>query len=126
MASHDFFITGDQVAARTAVSAALQAQGFAVNTLPNGTTVADRGSKPMTFLFGALAGKKFHVSFAIDYSQDANGRLVARLNRDMVAGAFKGGALGAAKTKSAFEQTANALQAALAAQGILAGSAANA
>lgn len=127
MASHDFFISGDHTAARAAVSAALQAQGFSVTALPNGTTlVAARGSKAATFWLGALAGKNFHVSLAVDYAQDAEGRLVARLNRDMTAGALKGGAIGAAKTKTVFEETANALQAALASHGILAASVANA
>ncbi|GAB3599752.1 hypothetical protein [Microbacterium tumbae] len=127
MASHDFFLTGAPTAARATISAVLQAQGYSVQELPTGTTtVASRGSKQKTFWLGAMAGRGFHVSFAVDYSQDAAGNLVARLNRDLTAGAFKGGAIGAAKTKTAFEELANALQAALAQTGQLAGSVANA
>ena len=126
MASHDFIINGDHTAARATIAAALQAEGYALNALPNGTTiVAARGSKAATLWIGALAGKNFHVSFAVDYAQDAEGRLIARLKRDMTAGALKGGAIGAAKTKTAFEETANALQAALASSGTLAASVAN-
>lgn len=126
MASHDFFINGDHTAARAVVASTLGAQGFTVTALPTGTSiVAARGSKAATLWLGALAGKSFHVSFAVDYSQDAEGRLIARLNRDMTAGALKGGAIGAARTKAAFEETANALQTALASSGRLAASVAN-
>ena len=127
MASHDFIISGDPATARQSINSALQAQGFTVEDLPNGTTtVASRGSKAKTFWLGAMAGKGFHVSFAVDYSQDAAGNLVARLNRDMVSGALKGGAIGASKTKTMFEETANALQNALSQSGNLVGSVANA
>lgn len=53
---------------------------------------------------------------------DEEGRLVARLNRNMVGGVLKGGAIGAAKTDAAFQETANALASTLHSAGILANS----
>ncbi|WP_026555732.1 hypothetical protein [Arthrobacter sp. 35W] len=45
--------------------------------------------------------------------------LVARLNRSLAAASLKGGAIGAAKTNTVFEQTADAIAAALASSGSL-------
>ena len=98
---------------------ALEGAGFSVTTNPNGTFQATRGSLSRTLLLGAMAGKKFHVTFTVEFFSDPNGNLVARLNRNVSGGALKGGALGANMTNNAFLDTANALIAALSAAGIL-------
>jgi hypothetical protein len=59
------------------------------------------------------------MSFSVEFFMDPQGRLIARLDRDMAMGALKGGAIGAAKQKRAFEETANGLYQALAGAGVL-------
>jgi len=121
-ASHDFFISGDHEAARKVIAEALQSQGFAVSSTPENGFLAKRGSAGKTLLLGAMAGKSFQVSFVVDFMVDDQGRLVARLGRNMTSGALKGGVIGASRTNTVFEETANAIGAALTAQGVLADS----
>lgn len=118
--AHDFFLLGDHDAACHLVASSLQGQGFTVTATPTGGLLAKRGSAAATVWLGGLAGKNFHVSFVVDFMVDQQGRLVARLNRNMAGGALKGGAIGAAKTNTAFEETANALAGALHQAGVLA------
>ena len=120
--AHDFFLLGDHDAARHLVASTLQREGFAVTATPTGGLLAKRGSTAATVWLGGLAGKNFHVSFVVDFMVDQQGRLVARLNRNLTGGALKGGAIGAAKMNTAFEQTANAISAALHQAGVLADS----
>lgn len=103
---------------------ALERAGFTVTLNPNGTFQATRGSLSRTLLLGAMAGKKFHVTFTVEFFSDPNGNLIARLNRNVSGGALKGGALGANMTNNAFLDTANALIASLTASGLLLTSAA--
>ncbi|MFJ8894694.1 hypothetical protein ACIRCZ_08930 [Leifsonia sp. NPDC102414] len=117
--AHDFFIIGDHENGRRIVASALQSEGFAVTASPAGGLLAKRGSTAMTVLLGGLAGNNFQQTFLVDFMVDQHGRLVARLNRNMAGGALKGGAIGAAKTDSAFQQTANAIAAALHGAGAL-------
>jgi hypothetical protein len=117
--AHDFFIIGDHENGRRIVASALQSEGFAVTATPAGGLLAKRGSTAMTVLLGGLAGNNFQQTFLVDFMVDQHGRLVARLNRNMAGGALKGGAIGAAKTDSAFQQTANAIAAALHGAGAL-------
>lgn len=117
--AHDFFLLGDHEAAKQLVTSTLQAEGFTVTMTPSGGLLAKRGSAARTFWLGAMAGKNFQVSFLVDFMVDQQGRLVARLNRNMVSGALKGGAIGAAKTDTAFQETANAIAAAAHPAGIL-------
>lgn len=118
--AHDFFLLGDHEAAKHTVASALQREGFAVTTTPAGGLLAKRGSTAATVWLGAMAGKNFHVSFTVDFMVDQQGRLVARLNRNMAGGALKGGVIGAAKTDTAFQETANAIAAAAHQAGVLA------
>ncbi|GAB3575131.1 hypothetical protein GCM10027406_06200 [Leifsonia lichenia] len=117
--AHDFFILGDHENGRRIVATALQSEGFAVTATPAGGLLAKRGSTAMTVLLGGLAGNSFQQTFLVDFMVDQHGRLVARLNRNMAGGALKGGAIGAAKTDSAFQQTANAIAATLHGAGAL-------
>ncbi|MFF2050228.1 hypothetical protein ACFVU2_01385 [Leifsonia sp. NPDC058194] len=120
--AHDFFLLGDHEAAKQLVASALHAEGFTVSTTPAGGLLAKRGSGAATILLGAWAGKNFQMSFLVDFMVDEHGRLVARLNRNLAGGALKGGAIGAARTDSAFQQTANAIAGVLQPAGILADS----
>ncbi|MFF2052832.1 hypothetical protein ACFVU2_14615 [Leifsonia sp. NPDC058194] len=120
--AHDFFLLGDHEAAKQLVVSALQSEGFTVTSTPTGGLLAKRGSAASTFWLGAFAGKNFQMSFLVDFMVDQQGRLVARLNRNMAGGALKGGAIGAAKTDTAFQETANAIAAILHPAGILADS----
>ena len=118
--AHDFFLVGDHGFARQFVASTLGSEGFVVSTTPTGGLLAKRGSGAATLWLGALAGKNFQITFVVDFMVDGQGRLVARLNRNMTGGALKGGALGAAKTDTAFKETVNALASALHNAGILA------
>jgi len=119
-ASYDYFITGDHTAARDLIADSLTEQGFTVEAAETGNFVIKRGSMGATVWLGAMAGKNFHVSFTVEFFVDPEGRLVARLNRNMANGVLKGGALGASKTDTAFVDTANTLAAALSDAGVLA------
>jgi hypothetical protein len=119
--SSDFFITGDHEAGKALVASALQSQGFTVTSTPKGGLLAKRGSTAATIWLGAMAGKNFQVTFNVEFFVDAEGKLVARLTRDMASGALKGGAIGASKTNTAFVETAGAIGAALTNSGAFAG-----
>lgn len=123
--SHDFFIAGDQEAGKALVARALESQGFAVSGTPKGGLLAKRGSTAATVLWGGLAGKKLQVTFTVDFMTDQNGNLVARLTRDLASGALKGGAIGAAKTNTVFQESADAIGHALSDAGVLVGDLAN-
>lgn len=120
--AHDFFIQGDHENGRRLVASVLQNEGFAVTVNPVGGLIARRGSTTATILFGGLAGKGLQQTFTVDFMIDVDGRLVARLNRNMAGGVLKGGAIGAVKTDNAFQQIANAIGAALHGAGVLSGS----
>ena len=98
---------------------ALEAAGFTVTLNPNGSFLATRGSLSRTLLLGAMAGKKFHVTFNVEFFSDPQGNLIARLNRNVSGGALKGGAIGANMTNNAFLETGNALTASFSAAGVL-------
>lgn len=118
--SFDYFLLGDHHSARTALQRALETQGFTVTATPNGGLYAKRGSTARTVLLGAMAGSKFVVNLIVDFMTDDQGRLVARLHRDMTSGALMGGALGAAKTATVFGETGDAVAATLVQQQVLA------
>jgi len=101
------------------VGKALESQGFTITVNPNGTYQATRGSLSKTLLLGAMAGKKFHVTFTVEFFSDPEGNLIARLNRNVSGGALKGGAIGANMTNNAFLETANALFTSFTSAGIL-------
>jgi hypothetical protein len=107
--SHDFFVSGKQDAAVGIVAQALEGEGFSLTTTANGGLLAQRGSVARTVLLGAMAGKNFHLSFTVDFMTDSQGRLVARLNRELASGILKGGAFGAAKTDRVFQECADAI-----------------
>jgi hypothetical protein len=118
--SYDFFITDGIDQAREQVAAAIAAQGFLLEATPSGGLIATRGSMARSLLLGAFAGKNMHLRFDVQFFADDQGRIVARLSRDLASGALKGGVIGAARTADAFADFANQTGAALHAAGVLA------
>jgi hypothetical protein len=116
--TYDLFLSGEQQKARDVIVQSLSGQGFSLQQTPNGGLLAKRGSAGATILLGGLAGKNFQITFIVEFFSSDDGTLVARLSRNMAAGALKGGAIGANRTNNAFIDTANALVAATQAAGI--------
>ncbi|WP_213816090.1 hypothetical protein [Glaciihabitans sp. dw_435] len=118
--SYDFFITGDHEAAKALVASSLTEQGYSIASTPAGGFVISRGSVAGTVLWGAMAGKKFHMRFDVEFFADDQGRTVARLNRGLASGMLKGGAIGASKTANGFQNIAHELGKTLTGAGVLA------
>lgn len=122
--NHDYFLAGDQETGKALVANALTQLGFEVTPTPNGGFTAKRGSFTKTMWLGAMAGKNFHVTFVVEFFTDPQGNLVARLSRSLGGGMAKGGAIGVAKTETAFGETAASLLQLLSASQRLLGNAA--
>ncbi|HEY1530654.1 MAG TPA: hypothetical protein VGF80_07560 [Galbitalea sp.] len=121
---YDLSLAGDRQAAKDLVTRVLGEQGFTLETNPNGSLTAKRGSAGMTVLLGGLAGKNLQMTFFVEFLDGSDGNLVARLSRNTAAGALKGGAIGAGKTNNAFVDLVNAIAAAAQAAGVFVTSAA--
>ena len=102
--SHEFILTTNPPRARYLISRALANQGFEVSETLTSALLARRGDVRATELWGPFAGKRFQLTFLVDFMTSREGRPVARLERSRSAGARKGGVLGAVKTNSVFEQ----------------------
>jgi hypothetical protein len=117
----EFVLTGDQEAAKQVVLGATVQQGFAATPRDAWNFDLERGSNGLSIAFGALAGKSFYLKFQLGFSVDAEGRLVARLSRDAAGSVLRGGALGASKATTTFDEVANAIGAATTQAGVFAG-----
>jgi len=95
--------------------------GYTATTPTTGRIKLERGSMGMTLALGALAGKKFHISFTFDIGVDELGNTWLRFDQDGALGAVKGGAIGYAKSKSAFTEFVDAVRRMSAERGILLG-----
>ena len=116
---YDCFIAGDHEAAKHLVANALNSQGFFVEVQPDGNWLARRGNMTTTVFVGALAGDDFQITFGVQFFQDAQGQLVARLDKNTAVGFFKGGVIGLGKIDTAFTQTAGAIYTTLLGAGVL-------
>ena len=123
--SYDLFFAGGHDEAKRKLGGAFEQDGFTVQTRPDGNWVAARGSASASFWLGAMAGKRFRVTFEITFFVDPAGALVARLNRNLTGAALRGGVLGANMANNAFVKTYKSLVEALSADGTLARSIAN-
>jgi hypothetical protein len=123
--SYDLFLSGDHAAGKQLIATALHDDGFDVTTTPEGNFLVKKGSMGLTIAFGAMAGKKFHTTFSIDFFSNADGQLVARLNRNLTGSALKGGAIGANMANTRFGATYGSLMTALQGAGVLTSSIAN-
>jgi hypothetical protein len=117
----EFVLTGDQEAAKNVVLDATARQGFAATARDAWNFDLERGSNGLSIAFGALAGKKFYLKFQLGFSVDGEGRLVARLSRDTAGSALRGGAIGASRAATTFQQVADAIGAATTRAEIFAG-----
>lgn len=118
--SYDFFLTDTVDGAKAKAHKVLEEQGYQVSSTPQGNLAGEKGSVGLTVAFGALAGKSMHMRFEAQFFSDAQQRIVVRLNRNLSGGALKGGAIGAARTSTAFQNLANAMGTALHGAGVLA------
>ncbi|MGH3706352.1 MAG: hypothetical protein ACRDT9_17075 [Agromyces sp.] len=81
----------------------------------------ERGNLTTTLLLGAMAGKKFHISFTFDIGVDQYGNTWLRFDQDGALGAVKGGAIGYAKSKNAYGEFIEAMRVETAQRGLLLG-----
>ncbi len=116
---YDCFIAGDHEAAKRLIADALNSQGFLVEVQPDGNWYARRGNLTTTMFVGALAGGNFQITFGVQFFVDDRGQLVARLDKNIAVGFFKGGVWGLGKIDAAFSQTATAMYNALLSAGVL-------
>jgi hypothetical protein len=123
--SYDYFIAGDHEAGRRTIGQALEGDGYRVSVTPEGNFVAEKGSLGATIALGAIAGKKLHRRFEVQFFTNTDGSLVARLVRDIGRAAVKGGAIGATMTSNSFGDLAKTIGDALAGAQQLSGSLAN-
>lgn len=99
----EFLLTGEHTAARDVVLGAITANGFAARPTDDWRYELSRGNKRTSFWLGAMAGSKFYLTFSLDFSVDISGALVARLSRDVVGNALRGGAIGAGVASTEFQ-----------------------
>ncbi|SMF10979.1 hypothetical protein L603_001200000060 [Cellulosimicrobium cellulans J34] len=118
MATVDYFLSGDPEVAKQLLHAALQEQGFAVTVRPTGQWAAERGSRTKTFWLGAFAGKAQHLVFTVDFMVHGD-QLVARIDRPTGHGAMAG-AIGIARSNTAFAEVDQAIGTRLTSHGVLA------
>jgi hypothetical protein len=117
MPNVDYFIAGDQTAARALLAEALQAQGFSIEPDTTGNWTVSRGSQAMTVLLGALAGKNQRLNYRMQFFQH-DGALVARLLRESGTGAM-GGAIGVSRSTTVFHELDQAVGTRLSEAGVL-------
>ncbi|QAY72996.1 hypothetical protein ET445_06200 [Agromyces protaetiae] len=95
--------------------------GYEATTPGPGQIKLERGSLNKTVWLGAMAGKGFHISFTFSYAVDGYGNTWLRFDQDGALGAVKGGAIGYAKSKNAYEEFLAALRHETAQRGMLLG-----
>lgn len=107
----ELFLAGNDKQNVPAVMGIAQSLGYTTSTPAPGRIALERGSMGMTIALGALAGKKFHIAFSFDIGSDGQGNTMLRFDQDGALSAVKGGAIGYAKSKGAFEEFVNAVRA---------------
>jgi hypothetical protein len=105
----EFTLSGEQSAARDVVVSAAESAGYTATAADAWSYQLTRGNKTKSFWLGAMAGKDFHLVFSLDFSADAAGALVARLSRDSVSSALRGGVIGASRAADEFQKLADAV-----------------
>ncbi len=116
----EFVLTGEQGNAKNVVLNATATQGYAATAKDDWNFDLTRGSNGLTIAFGAMAGKNFYLKFALGFSVDADGKLVARLSRDTASSAIRGGVLGANRAANSFQELADAIGTATSQAGVFA------
>ena len=103
----EFELTGDHVAAKQLVLSTLSSAGWGVAARDEWNYTLTRGNKTKSLWLGGAAGKDFYIPFELSFSAEQSGHLIARLSRNAVGGALRGGAIGATKTSNVFAETAD-------------------
>jgi hypothetical protein len=104
-----FTFSGDPAAARALVERVAGEQGYRLAVEQSGLVKLERGSLGLTLVIGYWAGKNFHLTYSIGFGTDAQGRLTARVDRNVAGGALKGGALGANKAATEYQALVDAI-----------------
>lgn len=105
----EFILTGDPGTARQTVLGAVASVGYLAEATGEWSYRLTRGNKTKSFWLGGAAGKDFFLTSLLDFSTDAAGAFIARLSRDAVSSALRGGAIGASKAAGEFQALADAV-----------------
>ncbi len=116
----EFTLSGDQAAARAIVMSSVASTGFTAEPTGEWSYRLTRGNKTKSLWLGGAAGKDFFLTYLLDFSADSTGGFVARLSRDSVSSAIRGGAIGAAKASNEFQALADVVGASTTQAGIFA------
>lgn len=114
-------LSGDDQLTVPVVISIAEGLGYTATTPSPGSVKVERGSLQKTLWLGAMAGKGFHVSFTFAIGVDQYGNTWLRFDEKGGLGAVKGGAIGYAKSKAAFEEFIAAVRAQTGERGILIG-----
>ncbi len=114
MNSVDLAIRGDATAARAAATSALEARKFKLTWHDEWTATAERGSKVLNLIVGALA-QYFKVGLRVMSGGD--GETVVRFEKQSKG--YMGGAVGAIRTRKNMERLRDDVKQAFEEQGIL-------
>ncbi|MGO8875204.1 MAG: hypothetical protein ACLQNG_05485 [Acidimicrobiales bacterium] len=112
----DFLVTGDPVAARATAERALVERQFKLSWQDEWTATAERGSKAMNVVAGALA-QYFKVGVRLFATSPAE--TTVRIERQ--SSGWTGGAIGAARTTKNLASLRSELEATFGAAGVLRG-----
>jgi hypothetical protein len=112
----DFLVMGDPGMARATAEQALASRKFRVTWSDEWSAVAERGSKTANLLVGALA-QYFKVGVRLMAAEP--GETTVRIER--LTTGWRGGAIGASRTKSNFTSLRTELEATFSAAGVLRG-----
>jgi hypothetical protein len=95
--------------------------GYEATQPSQGSIKLERGNLTKTLFLGAMAGKNFHISFTFDIGVDQFGNTWLRFDQDGALGAVKGGAIGYAKSKTAYAEFIDTVRAETTQRGLLLG-----
>src|ERR1700722_18896417 len=112
----DFLVTGDPAMARATAEQALVSHKFRLSWNDEWTAVAERGSKTANLIAGALA-QYFKVGVRLMSAEP--GATTVRIER--LTSGWRGGAIGATRTKNNFNSLRSELEATFSAAGVLRG-----
>jgi hypothetical protein len=117
----ELILSGNDQQTVPVVVAIAQGLGYAATQPTQSSIKLERGDLTKTLLLGAMAGKKFHISFTFDIGVDQYGNTWLRFDQDGALGAVKGGAIGYAKSKSAYGEFIDTIRAETTQRGLLLG-----
>lgn len=120
MASKTLSLSIPSSAARDRATQFFTQNGWRVSADTNGNLRLERGSRTMSFLFGAMAGKNLYLSHYVDFADTPDGGSTVTYS-STVGSAIMGGAIGVNKSNGIHADTWPQLADALHKQGVLRG-----